>query len=125
MNNFKSLSIIEAIYVIYFLNYFKTKYSIAHPLTLFNNKYIKHPIGKHDKPISMVCQFGKDASWLIAIYLIIRMMLYKKYDKFFNQFSKFVLLLIFTFSLMNFNVVLYLVPFFILEMYLIRNNFKI
>jgi hypothetical protein len=125
MNNFKILSIIEAIYVIYFLNYFKTRYSIAHPLTLFDNKYIKHPIGVHNNPESMVCQFGKDGSWLIVIYLIIRMILYRKYGNFFYQFSKFALILIFILSLMNFNVVLYLVPFFILEIHLIRNKFKI
>ena len=42
--NLLLISFIEAIYVIYMLNYFKTKYSIAHPFTYFNNKYLFHPL---------------------------------------------------------------------------------
>ena len=125
MNNFQIISILETIYIIYFLNYFKTRYSIAHPLTYFNNKYFRHPIGVNDKPICNVCQFGKDGAWLIAIYLILRLIFYKKYNKFFLQFSKLALVIIFTLSLMNFNVVVYLIPFYITEMYIIRNSFNV
>ena len=45
-NKLLLVSIIEALYVIYMLNFFKTKYSLAHPLSNFNNEYLKHPIRK-------------------------------------------------------------------------------
>ena len=39
---FEIISLLESIYVIYMLNYFKTRLSLAHPLTLYNNSYIRH-----------------------------------------------------------------------------------
>lgn len=125
MDNFLVVTILESLYIIYMLNYFKTRYSVAHPLTFFNNDYIKHPIGYNSRPISMVCQFGKDGGWLIAVYLVVRYLVHQKNIKLSIYFSKFAFLLIFILSLMNFNVVLYLVPFYITEIYLIKNSFKI
>ena len=39
MNKIVTYSFIEALYVIYVLNYFKTKYSLAHPSSNFNSSY--------------------------------------------------------------------------------------
>ena len=50
--------LIEAIYVIYMLNWFKTKYNFAHPLTKFNWNYIKHPVEKLNYPTNPVCKLG-------------------------------------------------------------------
>ena len=120
------MSLIEIIYVIFFLNYFKTKYSIAHPLSYFDNKYLYHPIGKSDIPVSNVCKFGQDASWLIVSFILIRTIVVS--NKLFGinlirNVSSFTLITIIIFSLLNFNVLLYLVPFFITEYTLIKRNF--
>ena len=120
------ISLIEIIYVIFFLNYFKTKYSIAHPLSYFDNKYLYHPIGKSDIPVSNVCKFGQDASWLIVSFILIRTIVVS--NKLFGinlirNVSSFTLITIIIFSLLNFNVLLYLVPFFITEYTLIKRNF--
>ena len=120
------MSLIEIIYVIFFLNYFKTKYSIAHPLSYFDNKYLYHPIGKSDIPVSNVCKFGQDASWLIGLVILIRTIVVSNKLLGINlirNFSSFTLITIIIFSLLNFNVLLYLVPFFITEYTLIKRNF--
>lgn len=122
--NILTISILEGLYIIYMLNFFKTKYSLAHPMTYFNNKYLWHPIGTQSKPISNVCKFGNNASWFLAAYFIVRGYLFqnkvvkKKKLIFFN---KLVLACVFLFSLMNFNVVIYLLPIFIIEYCLFMN----
>ena len=121
------ITIIEAIYIIYVLNYFKTRYSIAHPLTYFDDPLFYHPIGKSKEPISNICQFGHQASWYLAIYLIIRyIMIYHKYVHIdaIKCFSWIILSMVIIGSLLNFNAVLYLLPVFILEYFLIINNFS-
>lgn len=119
--NLLLISFIEAIYVIYMLNYFKTKYSIAHPFTYFNNKYLFHPIGISDKPKSTICQFGHDVSWLIALYFIVRGYLIHNnmFRNEINKINKIVLTLLIIGSFMNFNCVVYLIPIFVIEYFLI------
>ena len=118
--------IVESIYIIYVLNYFKTRYSLAHPLTYFETKFIFHPIGKSDKAISNICPFGHMASWFLALFVLIRLLLLKCNIitlNFIIKSSKLVLFITILFSFMNFNAVVYLLPVFILEFYLIYNNF--
>ena len=119
-NKLLLVSIIEALYVIYMLNFFKTKYSLAHPLSNFNNEYLKHPIGKSDIPISNICEFGHQSSWLLATFIILRPFFINKYTKNLNILG---LIIVFSFSLLNMNAVVYLLPVFILEIYLITNNY--
>ena len=119
-----TISIVEAVYVIYMLNYFKTKYSLAHPLSNMSSDYFNHPIGVHKKPISNICKFGHDGSFILAIYLVLRGYLYENKSvnkKKLLMFNKMVILAVFLFSLMNFNAVVYLLPIFIIEIYLFSN----
>jgi len=111
------ISILESAYIIYMLNYFKTKYSLSFPIKI-NNKYFIHPIGKHEYPKSNICKFGHDMSWLMAIYFIIKGYLFSlgKKRRQLVIINKLVLLTIFIFSLMNLNAVVYLLPVFIIEM---------
>ena len=121
------ISIVEAIYIIYMLRFFKTKYSLAHPLTYFENKFFFHPIGKSDEPISNICPFGHMASWYLGLYILIRMVILNcsKIDiKYIVLISKIIVFITMLFSFMNFNAVVYLLPVFILEFYLIYNNFS-
>ena len=111
------------------LNYFKTRYSLAHPLTLFNNNLIKHPIGVSEEPISNVCRLGNILSWYLVLFIIIRAILIhfkgKIFIKYFKIISLIVLILGVVLSMMNFNVVVYLIPHFILEILLLKINYVI
>lgn len=120
---FLLVSLVQAVYVIYMMNYFKTKYSLAHPFSYFENKFLYHPIGKSDKPICNICPLGNYGGFLIAIYVIIRWVIFtnmKKKNSGIKLFSIFALLLVFMLSLLNFNAVVYLLPYFITEVYIIK-----
>lgn len=116
------ISIIEALYILYILRFYKTtkSYSI-YDLNLSGILY--HSNNKTIKPTHHICKFGQDSSILIFIYLIIRaMILY--YKKEWNWiFNRNINILIFIISLINFNAVIYLLPYYILEIFI--NNNKI
>ncbi len=119
--NIVSLSVVHAIYIIYVLNYFKTRYNFAHPITYFNNKLLYHPIGMSDVPKSKVCKLGNILSWFLALFIIIRAVLYVNRPplrEFLKKISLVGLILAVTLSMLNFNVVLYLIPHFIIEIYI-------
>tara|TARA_B100001093_G_scaffold274816_1_gene262704 strand:+ start:1408 stop:1803 length:396 start_codon:yes stop_codon:yes gene_type:complete len=125
-HNFLILSLVEAIYVVYMMNFFKTKYSLAHPLTYFENKMLYHPIGKSDKPICNICPLGNYGSIAIAVYVILRWILFVKLNKSKDRknlklFSIFALVLVILLCMLNFNAVVYLIPYFATEIYIIRN----
>ena len=122
MNKLFILSIIQGLYIIFILNFFKTKYSLAHPLSSFSNDYLKHPIGVNNEPISNICDFGHQSSYFLAFFVIFRSFILNKYTK---NISIIVLIITATFSLLNFNAVVYLIPHFFIELYLINNNFKL
>ena len=119
MNKVILLNIIQAFYIIYMLNFFKTKYSLAHPLSNFSSDYFNHPIGFSNEPISNICEFGHQSSWILALFVILRTLFINKFTK---QISLIVLIITAIFSMLNFNAVIYLVPHFIIELYLIKNN---
>ena len=125
--NLVLLGIAQSLYIVYMLNYFKTCYSVAHPLTYFENSYLYHPIGKADKPISNVCEFGHQVSWLLAGFIIIRNILISRKlgRNVLRKFSTLVLIITLIMSMLNFNVVLYLLPHYILEYYLIKTNYNL
>lgn len=121
------LALIQGAYIIYMLNYFKTKYSLSHPATLFESNLLYHPIGISDNPISNVCNLGHILSWYYAGFIILRAIFinYGLYDNLMKNISIVVLMLGVCLSFLNFNVVVYLLPQFILEYNLIKNNFII
>ena len=123
MNTKEIISIFEAIYVIFMFNYFKTKVALDHGcilnllknIGLFNDK-LKHytqDMYELEEPINMVCPFGHFISWFIGLFLIIR----NYYPKI-NKYNNIVLILLFIGSWMNINVLAYLIPIFIIEIYL-------
>jgi len=121
--NFFFITITQVVYVVYMLRYFKTRYSLAHPLINFKSEWLNHPIGVSDKPISNICPFGQQGSLLIAGLLFFRLYISqkKKYSsKLVKMYSRMVTFLIFLFSLLNMNAVIYLLPFFISEIYVQR-----
>lgn len=116
------LSLIQAIYIIYVLNYFETRYNFAHPLSNFSSDYFKHPIGKSNVPMSNICKFGHQVSWYLAMFIILRSFFINEYTK---NISIFVLFITILLSMLNFNAVIYLIPHFAIEIYLIKNNYII
>ena len=117
------LSAVLSLYIIYVLNYFKTTYSIAHPITYFNNKYMFHPIYNTKSEKSMICQFGHDASWMLAFFILFRYLVIKKNklkEEHIKIVSMFVLLSVLLVSLVNLNAVLYLIPYYIIEICYIK-----
>lgn len=110
---------IEAIYIIYMLNYFKTKTNFAHPLH-FDNPYLYHPIEKIEKEQNLICPFGHDASFVLAGYLILRgIALDFSPDLFLLKscYHKYILFITLGISLTNFNATVYLIPFFFYEFF--------
>lgn len=116
--NYLLISILEAIYIIYMLNYFKTKYSLAHPLTYFDDDIFYHPIGVSGEPESKICKFGHIMSWYIGLGLIIRCILYQNNiisKDIFISINRLIFFGILSVSFLNLNAVVYLIPFFIIE----------
>lgn len=113
-NSLLTMSIIEAIYIVYFLNYFKTTVNFAHPSTFFNNYLFHHHVGETKKPRSMVCPFGKIISWIIAVYLIARNFNFNK------AMNKNIIIIAFFLSLINFNVLIYIIPLLFIEIFVVQ-----
>ena len=117
------LSILESIYVVYMLRYFKTTQSL-----IFNNNinitklnlfsYLKHNEYNTNTPQHHICQFGRDGSILIAIYLLLRSFYLYRNMKWNWQTNKIIIFIIFLISLINMNAVIYLIPFYITELYI-------
>ena len=117
MNNLL-ITIIECIYIIYMLNFFKTIYNIAHPTTYFNNKLFYHPVNIKSYPRSMICKFGNYMSIIISISLIIRCCFTENYKIKYMKYHKYILFTGLLLSLINFNALLYMLPIFIYELFL-------
>jgi len=118
------ITILVSVYIIYVLNYFKTTYSIAHPLSYFKHSYMFHPIYNTKTKKSMICQFGHDASWFIALFLLARIYIIKHKilpTKQIKLVSTMVVCSVFIVSLVNLNAVVYLLPYFTLELLYIKN----
>jgi hypothetical protein len=126
MNNlYLILNIIEAIYILYMMVYFKTKYSLHLSTESITKTYdiLRHPIntGKYE---SKICPLGHLIGYLLPIWILIRVMYrYSKEIKILNiiiWFCVFVLSFI-----MNINAFIYLIPVFLVEFYLFYSIPKI
>ena len=118
------VSVLEGLYIIYMFIFFKTCYSLeigrweGAPITSFFSDQLKfnvekllyHPTQKCAEPESQICLFGKYAAILIFVFLVMR-----HFCKGLKKINMYVFLVIFLFSFMNYNAVLYLIPVFILE----------
>ena len=104
-------------------NFFKTTIEFHHPFEIFITSfsdYLKHPIrtGLYQNKI---CRFGNDISYVFAIYIILRFILYKTNSIKQNMLcmiNKTLIYVAFAISLlMNMNAVIYLIPLLLLEYY--------
>ncbi len=105
--------IILIFYILYMFLFFKTNISINHPLEYYIidnlTNYFKHPISNSNYE-SKICPFGKDIIWVLVIYLF-----YKTYYPINKTFNRLVIFMTFILSLLNFNALTYLIPYFIYE----------
>ena len=117
------ISIVEGLYIIYMFVFFKTRYSLeigrwkGNPITDFFKglnidikDYIDHPVKKSEEKESQICKFGKDSSFLIFIFLILR-----HYVVYLKKINVYVIILIFFMCFMNYNALLYMLPIFLVE----------
>ena len=114
----------------YMFIFFKTKYSleigrwVGNPITtFFQDKLhldvkdlLDHPVVLCEEPMSQICLFGKYASVLIFIFLVLR-----NFIPCLAKVNTVIFIIIFIMSFMNYNAVLYLIPVFLLELYLYKN----
>lgn len=117
------INIIEAIYIYYMFNIFKTNYSIHHPMEYFILKnlpdYYYHPIstGKYE---SKICPFGHLCGTLFILFFLFRIIYYKVYQKRETFITKIVIIIAIIMSLsMNMNAFIYLLPILLIEYYLL------
>ena len=105
-------SSIEAAYVVYMLNYFKTTKNFSKGSVCAGG--FVHPVGDSDTPTSFVCPNGNKISWVFATYLVGRHAFKKS-----SSINKLILSLGIAFSMLNANVFVYMLPVFAAEFYLL------
>ena len=109
--------LILIIYLIFIFRYFKTTISFTHPLEFImmnkSSQYFKHSLsyGQYE---SKICPFGHDAIIVLAIFILLRWKF-----KILNKASKIILIMVFMISLLNLNAVIYLIPYFLFEIFVI------
>ena len=105
-------STVEAAYVVYMLNYFKTTITFSkYKFPCFEQDLFKHPTGEADVPLSMICGFGNNIAWIFAAYLLGRNAFKEN-----RTVNTIVLLTGFFMSLLNANVFVYISPVFLFEL---------
>ena len=119
------ISLFEIIYLYYMFQIFETRYAFTSPWEKFQLNYLnesvserifsylKHPTTTTAFPESKICPFGKKIIYLLLIFLIARNII------FINQFKFLVLTITFSLSLSNLNALLYLTPYFLIELFLV------
>ena len=110
---------LEAVYVVYMLNWFKTTINFAPAISYIADPFFNHPIDTLDAPRNLVCTFGKNISWLLAAYLIFHGVVMDMYPEFHPELRRKLHIGILSFSvvlsLINFNVTMYLLPILFIE----------
>jgi hypothetical protein len=111
----------------------KTRYYVKNPFNIFNClekgnekstgilNFLKHPVGKGEYG-SYICPFGKVMIVILCLFLIFRIYLFKShyiYNSYIKKIIIIVLIITFLLSFMNINAMIYLIPFFLIESYLI------
>ena len=119
------ITIIECVYLIYMMCFFKTKYSIHHPFEIFMQTnynvgdWIKHPIHSSIYQ-NKICPFGHISSYLLAMWIIFSYFFYNLANNVINKIIWITTLII---SLtLNMNAFIYLIPIFIYELYYLNIN---
>ena len=101
------------------LNLYKSKTNYADPNVTFSNVFLAHPRTHSDVPVSMVCPAGKLMSWIFGTFLIAREFLEKTRPEeilAYKLANAGIMMFVLAMSSINFNVLLYLSPVFVIEL---------
>jgi hypothetical protein len=111
--NFAAVSVLEAVYIVFMFNFFRTRFSVHHPLEAVltqNMELLRHPIatGLYE---SKICPLGSIVSVLVAIFILVRLRFYAEWPRAFEIATTviFVALVVGT-LLSNMNAFLYVLP---------------
>ena len=108
------ISVLEALYLIYMFHYFKT--SIDFNIFASSEHWLfKHLIG-NEKGLR-ICPFGRIVIIPFVIILILRNLSFLPIS---NYFMKLLLIITFIMSLMNLNAVVYFIPIWLIELFIIK-----
>jgi hypothetical protein len=109
-------SLAKATYIIYVMIFFKTKYSVNHPLEIWLqdnnlNSFLSHPVTTSDY-INRVCPLGKLVAVMLAGWILVR----SKLNKPVTNVNRFIWEGVMVASfIMNLNVFVYLLPVYLLD----------
>lgn len=116
------ISTLEAIYLIYMFNFFKTRVGIHHPfegLMTGRSAFTNHPMYQTNVPVCRICKFGQYASLIGAFYLCLRVILHRVKSVKKQQLCRANRILLWSSFLiallMNMNAAMYLLPIVIVE----------
>lgn len=126
MNFLLILSILEACYVIYMMNYYKSKTNYSDPRIKFTNLFLAHPETNSEVPICMICPAGNLLGWLFGFFIFLKdyafylacnlktneQIIYKQAVK---EITIPLIFMSIMMSALNFNALLYLSPIFVIE----------
>ena len=112
------LSFLQAIYIFYMFNIFKTKYSFNHPFELLftnNFNFLKHPYNSGNYE-NKICKLGNIYAYFLFLWLIIRNFIPIKFKFYTKNINYLIINSTFLITLfMNFNAFLYFFPLYIIE----------
>jgi hypothetical protein len=129
------LSILEAVYIVYMMNYFTSHYEFNYfglgtivSNFLSQNKFTNHgssfPDFKEQSQGRRICELGSWIGWLAGAFLVIRglvILVLQSYPTAWKMRSKIFLIIGFVMGfLMNWNVLAYLVPILLIEILSMR-----
>ena len=106
------ISIIESLYLYYMFRCFETTVSFSHPFEFLRDSdspFFRHPIENEKFPRKHICPFGQFVILFLILYLLCRFIIGMK-------LNILVLIISFILSLANFNAVVYLIPFWFVEL---------
>lgn len=115
--NLLIISLIECIYLIYMFHFLKTSinFNVLPELSLVkHNDFFKHL--SDDTYGLRICKFGR-----VVIILLIAILLVRNVYPITNFQMNVVLAISFILSLMNLNAVVFLIPFWLIEIFYLRN----
>lgn len=130
--NYLIISLIEAFYIYYMLNIFKTKYNfdtvwsdlpkfgntkLGKLLNLKTNNYFLHSYEHSKIPESFVCPFGKSMSKIAVGFLLLR-----NFSKVIKENNKNIIIFFSILTLLNSNILIYMLPVMLLEYYMYKTN---
>ena len=130
--NYLIISLLEAFYIYYMLNIFKTKYNFDNVWTklpnfqnsklgkLLNSKtnnYFFHTFEHSKIPKSFVCPFGNTMSKIVVGFLLLR-----NVSNVVKKNNKNIIIFFSILTLLNSNVLIYMLPVMLLEYYMYKTN---